>query len=85
MQTKTDLEIAESFVDWAAVKKMTAANVWRTLNSWPALHLTDNEKEYIRVLSERHCPAQGWTREIRLCDGLKWVAATLEKRKNETL
>jgi len=45
--------VAEEYVDWAANKNMTAVNVWRTLYSWPALKLSDNEREYIRVLAER--------------------------------
>lgn len=76
MKEKTHLEIAENYVDWAAARNMTAGNVWRTLCSWPALKLTRNERRYIKVLAEKKCPAEGWTREIKLIDGLEWVRKT---------
>ena len=62
----THLEIAERYVEWAAARNMTAENVWRCLWAWPALRLTKQEKEYLRVYAERKCPAAGWTRVVRV-------------------
>lgn len=77
MKDQTHLEIAEKYVDWAAERKMTAGNVWRTIWSWPALKLTRNELQYIKVLAEKKCPAEGWAWEIKLIDGLEWVRKTM--------
>jgi len=84
IKPKTHLEIAEQYVDWAAKKNMTARNVWRTLQCWPALKLTNSEKEYIRVLAERKCPKAGWTRPLHIGGVAHWPkrANKLNQLKN---
>ncbi len=80
-KTLTPLEVAEKYVDWAAKKQMTAANVWRTLAHWPALKLTANERKYIRVLAERKCPKDGWTQPVHVGEVAQWLKDSMKHKK----